>query len=302
MIYDLIILTDSRYLEDDPDPYKHNVFYEDQLVVQALTDLGLHCTRKAWDDPAVDWAQTKAVVLRSTWDYFDRFNEFMDWLSEVSAKTQLINSEALIRWSLDKHYLLDLNNLGIHIPDSLFIERGNYKSLRDHHMENGWSRTVLKPCVSGAGRHTYLLDDSTIDAHEEIFQELIAKEAMMIQVFQKHIVSKGEISIMLFNGHYTHAVLKKAKTGDFRVQDDFGGTVHTYEPNKEEIAFAIRAIEACPERPLYARVDIFYDNDHKLALGELELIEPELWFRNYPKAASVMAYAIHEQLISNHEN
>jgi glutathione synthase/RimK-type ligase-like ATP-grasp enzyme len=278
------------------------VFYEDQLLVQALKGLGLQCTRKAWDDTAVDWTKTRAVVFRSTWDYFDRFAEFMDWLSEVSAKTRLINSEPLIRWNLDKHYLLDLNNLGIHIPDSLFIERGSFKSLRALHTENGWSRTVLKPCVSGAGRHTYLLEDSTIDAHEEIFQELIAKEAMMIQVFQEQIVSIGEISIMLFNGHYTHAVLKKAKTGDFRVQDDFGGTVHTYKPNKEEIAFAMRAIEACPERPIYARADIFYDNDHKLALGELELIEPELWFRNYPKAATVMAYAIHEQLTTNHEN
>ena len=98
--------------------------------------------------------------------------------------------------------------------------------------------------------------------------------------------------MMIINGTFTHAVLKIAKKGDFRVQDDFGGSVHEYNPTKTEIAFAENAVKACHELPIYARVDIFTDNKGDIALADLELIEPELWFRNYPEAADLLASAI----------
>ena len=98
--------------------------------------------------------------------------------------------------------------------------------------------------------------------------------------------------MMVFNGKFTHAILKKAKAGDFRVQDDFGGSVSDYSPTNEEITFAENTVKACPELPIYARVDIFTDNNTKIALSELELIEPELWFRHHPEAATVLAEAI----------
>ena len=91
---------------------------------------------------------------------------------------------------------------------------------------------------------------------------------------------------------YSHAVLKQAKAGDFRVQDDFGGSVTTYNPSETEITFAVNATKACPELPIYARVDIFTDNANQLAVSELELIEPELWFRNNHKAAGILAKQI----------
>ena len=122
---------------------------------------------------------------------------------------------------------------------------------------------------------------------------------MLFQEFQYQIQSKGEMSLIMINGHFTHAVLKKAKNGDFRVQDDFGGTVEDYLPNKEEIAFAEKAIAACPEKTTYGRVDIFYDNNNLLSLGELELIEPELWFRKHHSAADKLADAIFMQIQNN---
>ena len=94
----------------------------------------------------------------------------------------------------------------------------------------------------------------------------------------------------------TFYTLKKAKEGDFRVQDDFGGTVHDYDPTENEIRFAEAAVKACPELPIYARVDIFEDNDGNIALSELELIEPELWFRNYKPAALALAKGVKERL------
>lgn len=296
MTYDLIILTDHRYLKDDTDPYKHNVFYEDELVLKACQKLGLKIIRKAWDDSFVDWSETKGILFRSTWDYFDRFEEFSNWLDKVSTQTKLINSRKLIHWNIDKHYLSYLFDKGVHIPETLFIKKGDSRTLAEIHLKQDWDKTVLKPCISGAGRHTYLLNPSTLHQYEALYKSLILEEDMMIQVFQQNIVDQGEISLMLFNGEFTHAVLKKAKSGDFRVQDDFGGTVHEYSPTDNEIEFAQNAVAKCPELPVYARVDIFYDNNHTLALGELELIEPELWFRLMPSATDVLAKHLKHQI------
>lgn len=76
MNYDVVVLTDSRYLKDSKDPYYHNVFYEDALVCEALKSEGLKVNRKAWNDPEFDWSNTKAIMFRTTWDYFDDFDEF----------------------------------------------------------------------------------------------------------------------------------------------------------------------------------------------------------------------------------
>lgn len=294
---DIAILTDKRYLKDSSiDQYKHNVFYEDFLVQDALNSLGLKTKRLAWDDANFDWSQTKSILFRTTWDYFDRFSEFSSWLKQVSKQTTLFNSEQIIRWNLDKHYLQDLEKNGIHIAQTYFIEHGSKTTLHKLHEQLNWKETVLKPCISGAARHTYKLNSSNISKYEDLFSKLITHEAMMLQPFQYNIVSKGELSLMVLNGQFTHAVLKKAKPGDFRVQDDFGGTVHEYKPTNTEISFAENAVKACPELPIYARVDIFTDNDGQIALSELELIEPELWFRHFPEAAHVLAKNLNAQI------
>ncbi|WP_033958885.1 ATP-grasp domain-containing protein [Psychroserpens jangbogonensis] len=295
--YDCVILTEQRYLNDSKtDAYKHNVYFEDRLVYYALEELGLKTLRLAWDDMFFDWSTTKSVLFRTTWDYFDRYDEFSEWLEIISKQTTLLNSEALIRWNLDKHYLLDLEKNGVQITESHFIEQGVKVSLTQLHHILNWKDTVLKPCISGAARHTYKLNPENLEVHESIFQELIANEAMMLQPFQYNIVSKGEISMMVFNGEFTHAMLKKAKAGEFRVQDDFGGSVHEYSPTASEIEFAETCVKACNELPIYARVDIFEDNNGNLALSELELIEPELWFRTNPDAAKLLAQAIKQKL------
>nr|WP_321222583.1 hypothetical protein [uncultured Psychroserpens sp.] len=297
MLYDVVILTDSRYLNDSKtNNYKHNVYYEDRLVYHALEQIGLKTLRLAWDDQFFDWSTTKAILFRSTWDYFDRFDEFSNWLESVSSETLLLNSEKLIRWNIDKHYLLDLQIKGIHIAKSHFIEKGSKVTLAQLHDILNWSETVLKPCVSGAARHTYKLSLETINDHEKIFQDLITSESLMLQPFQHNIVKKGEISMMVFNGVYSHAILKKAKAGDFRVQDDFGGTIEDYSPTKEEILFAETTVSACSELPIYARVDIFEDNGGDIALSELELIEPELWFRRHKNAALALANGVRKML------
>ena len=118
---------------------------------------------------------------------------------------------------------------------------------------------------------------------------------MLFQEFLNDIILQGEISLIMIGNQYTHAVIKHAKKGDFRVQDDHGGTVEKYNAKKKEILFAEKCLEAIPFTPMYARIDIVYDNNNNPSLSELELIEPELWFRNNPEAATILAEKIFQK-------
>jgi hypothetical protein len=100
----------------------------------------------------------------------------------------------------------------------------------------------------------------------------------------------------MLGGKFSHAVLKMAKPGDFRVQDDFGGSLHDYEPAPEEISLAEYVLALCPEIPVYARVDLIRAEDGRPLLTELELIEPELWFRRNPSSAGILAGLIAVEL------
>lgn len=296
--YDITILTEKQYVAPtDQSEYVQNVMLEDRLVQEALEAKGLKVFRTNWDNPDFDWSSTKAVLFRSIWDYFHRFDEFSEWMEKAKVLTRMINPSEQILWNIDKHYLLDLENKGVQICPSQFIEIGDSRSLRELFDSYGHEEIILKPAISGAARHTYKLNSEIIEGHEAIFRDLIAKESMLIQPFQYKVVSKGEISLMVFGGKYSHAVLKKAKSGDFRVQDDFGGSVHEYLSSSDEIDFAENVVAACETIPAYARVDLIWDNDNQLCVSELELIEPELWFRRNDQAAHLLADFIVKDLI-----
>ena len=292
-IYDVVILTDDRYVQPkDTNWYINNILEEDGLVLNALKQKGLKAIRKSWSDPDFDWQTTKSVIFRTTWDYFDRYEEWKEWLEETSKKTQMINPYSLIKWNMDKHYLGDLQQRGINIPETIFIETGSSTTLKQEFEKHGWTEAILKPCISGAARLTYRISQENLEEHEKQFQKLIAQEAFMLQPFQHNVLSEGEVSYMVMGGQFTHAVLKKAKPGDFRVQDDFGGTVHDYSASLDEISFAESVVAACDPQPNYARVDVIIDNHGQLAVIEMELIEPELWFRMNPQAAEILAESI----------
>jgi glutathione synthase/RimK-type ligase-like ATP-grasp enzyme len=298
-MYDITILTAPRYIKPkEITPYIQNILTEAKLIREALEKRGLKVHRINWDDPDFDWSSTKYVLFRTTWDYFDRFEEFEAWMKKVEQQTQLINPSSLLYWNIDKHYLLDLEEKGLPIPATIFIEPGDEKTLVDWVAESGWKELILKPAISGAARHTYRFLAKDAAEHEAIFRALIAKESMLLQEFQHQVLTKGEVAFMAFGGKYSHAVLKRAKAGDFRVQDDFGGTLHPYEASEEEIALVEQTLAAVEPLPAYARVDVIWDNEDRAVISELELVEPELWFRRSPEAADLLAEHLVERYFS----
>ena len=289
-MFDVVILTDNRYVKPKKtDWYIEQVLLEDKLLQRELENKGLKVCKKDWANPEFDWTSTKYAIFRTTWDYFERFNEFFSWIEKTQHKTTFINSSKIISWNIDKHYLKDLFEKGINIAPTLFIEKDEKITLEQLFDKTNWKEAVIKPAISGAARHTYRININNYSNYQDIFQKLIKEEAMLFQEFMNNITLEGEISLIMIGGRYTHAVKKRARKGDFRVQDDHGGTVEKYNANPIEIKFAEKCIKECPFSPIYARVDIVYNNEQNPSLIELELIEPELWFRHNPKSATLLA-------------
>ena len=295
--FDVVLLTDSRYVNPKKiDPYIQNVLKEDRLVMDGLEKLNLRTIKKDWNDTNFNWSSTKSAIFRSTWDYFDQFSNFRNWLELVKEQCYLINPYEQINWNLDKHYLLDLQKLDLPIVESVFVSKKTQLNLETISKSKNWKDIVIKPTISGAARHTYHLKNDEIKKFQDKWLSLTNSEDFMVQEFQKNILSSGEIAVMIFGGEYSHSVLKKAKKGDFRVQDDFGGSVEKINPSLEIIELAEKTVKSLKTMPIYARFDIIFDNDSNPVISELELIEPELWFRFKEESAYKLAEIVKDFL------
>lgn len=295
------ILTDLDHVEDhDHSELNSNAILEDNLLKRSLEKIGFEVERVAWDNQNQDWTKFTALIFRTTWNYIDKIDQFKDWMEKVSKQCISINPFELISWNFDKHYLLDLMEKGINIPKSYFIEQGDIKSLKEHFLETNFDDAVIKPAISGSAKYTYRINHSNISSYEEIFREVISSRSMIIQPFINSIVNRGEISLILIDGKYSHAVIKNSKDGDFRVQDDWGGTVQSnYIPTNEEIQFSEKVLSVCNPKPIYARIDIANDNNDNITLIEAEFIEPELWFRFNSSASDNLADSISKFITKN---
>ncbi len=294
----IVILTEDRY--ENPKKrnwYTENILEEDGLLLRALTALGFNVKRASWSSKTFNWESVDYAIFRTTWDYFERLEEFLNWIKFYSRKIKFINEIDLIFWNLDKIYLKDFPEKDI-VP-SLFLKLNEKISLEKIFKKTRWKEIVIKPSVSAAAWNTYRVSQKNIKSVELIFSKLKKKNKMIVQEFQSNVLVFGEISIMVFGGVYSHAVLKKAKENDYRVQDDFGGSVSIYSPKKNEIEFAEKIVSMCPKQPLYARVDILFNQSKKPILSELEIIEPELWFRFNKKSADFLAKKIFNFIKNN---
>ena len=119
--------------------------------------------------------------------------------------------------------MLELEEAGINIPPTVFIEPGDKRTLAEITKELNWNEFILKPAISGGAWHTYRFNRSKISEHEDIFKELIKERSMLVQEYQASISSKGEVSYMVIGGKFTHAILKKAIGIRFQGSGNFRG-------------------------------------------------------------------------------
>jgi glutathione synthase/RimK-type ligase-like ATP-grasp enzyme len=264
-------------------------------LIRALADRGIDARPAIWDDRAIDWKQFAAVIMRSVWDYHHRHREFLEWVSELELREVPVwNPPALIRWNSDKSYLKSLEAGGVRTVPTLWADSSNTTTLADMMDGAGWSDAVVKPTVSATAHDTFRVTRSEADAFEPRFISLRAN-AVMVQPTVKEILAEGEWSICFFGGQFSHAIVKRAKAGDFRVQEDFGGTSTLEAATPELVAQARSVLDAVPGPWLYARVDGCVVNE-KFVLLELEMLEPTFFLDVVPAAAERFAIAIERVL------
>lgn len=266
---------------------------DDVHLVDSLRYLGVEPTPCIWNDPAVAWTHFDAVLIRATWDYFKHYAAFRQWLARLPIPS--INDTRLLQWNSDKHYLLDLEQQGVAVIPTRIAAA---KDLRGILAELSGREVVVKPTVSGGAWHT-LRGVVGETAFDQSVTQLPQDLDYMVQAFVPEIVRSGEWSILFFDGEYSHAVLKRAATGDYRVQADFGGSTEAMQPSAAIIANAQQALAATAAigytNQAYARVDgVIVDGC--FLLMELEMIEPLLFLKNRPDAAERFAANLRRRL------
>jgi glutathione synthase/RimK-type ligase-like ATP-grasp enzyme len=268
---------------------------DDQVLATALLERGVEVRAIPWTeiDPfaVID---APPVLLRSTWDYHRKPALFRSWLDAFAASGRAMwNAPQVARANIDKIYLRDLEARGIAIPKTRWIDRADNASIAGIMREERWDRAVLKPRIAATAYGTFLIEGEPRLDDEQLGPARLS--GALLQAVIPEIVDRGEVSLVYFAGRFSHAVIKRAKAGEFRVQKDFGGVVAAITPPAAVRSFADRVVAAIPGEALYARVDLVETNQGPL-LMELELIEPELYFLYVPEAAARLADLIAARL------
>jgi glutathione synthase/RimK-type ligase-like ATP-grasp enzyme len=268
---------------------------DDRLLLEPLAQRNIQADPAIWSDPSRDWSTYDAVVIRSCWDYHLHPESFLHWIADLEARNvPVFNSADIIRWNSDKSYVRDLETKGIAVVPTLWPEPGDPISLNDILRESAWPKAVVKPRISATAYRTQVVTPENALSAQALFDDLRRGPGVMLQKFMDGITTEGEWSLMFFSGAFSHAVIKRPKPGDFRVQNDFGGTAQAADPPPDVLAAATRAVESVPSTH-YARVDGVIDQD-QFHLMELELIEPALFLSEHPAARARFADAISQAL------
>ncbi|MCP9755807.1 hypothetical protein EGI26_11635 [Lacihabitans sp. CCS-44] len=262
-----------------------NLTENDRLLIPIFEAKGHKIVPEIWDNPEVKWDTYDLVVVRSTWDYYLKPVAFKNWISQfVNSKTRLINSPEIVLKNSHKFYLKELSKKGVNIIPTLFSsEKIELETIKF------WEKVVIKPAVSAGSHETEVFE--TADLTQDILDSKIETGDWLIQPFLEEIKSAGEISMLFFGGEFSHAIQKIPKSGDFRVQKQFGAQYLNYEPSRELISTAKNIVEITEKKSTYAHIDGVMTKNG-FFLMEVEMIEPDLFFEHAPEGPNRFVEAV----------
>ena len=257
--------------------------------------LGEDITFRDWTNPG-DLSGFDLILPLIAWGYNRDCHTWFALLDRMEDQSlPVANPARLLRWNTDKAYLAELANANVATVPTLIRESLNDTALASAREIFECQRLVVKPPISGGADGTYLIGPS-----DPLPAEAVGKR-MLIQPFLPAIAEDGEYSLFYFGGHYSHAITKHPATGDFRVQEQFGGVEHAIDAPAdakvlaEAALFATDTLLSCGT-PTYARVDMVRDADRVFRLMELELIEPSLFLRFTEDKGAMFAEAVKNRL------
>jgi glutathione synthase/RimK-type ligase-like ATP-grasp enzyme len=274
----LVTARETGKLDDDMEP-----------LIAALRAEGAQAEPAIWDDPSVDWGRYELAVLRSTWDYSRRRAEFLAWAESVESKVRLANSARVVAWNTDKHYMSQLRAFEIPIVPTAFIDPGHPVKFPFE------GEFVVKPTVGAGSMDVGRYAERSRDAEEHVLRLHRSGRSAMIQPYLKRVDEAGETALIYFAGEFSHAIRKGPMLG--ASCEVLGGLflkedIRPREATPAERALGQRAVQASPERCLYARIDVIPGLDGAPVVLEFEATEPSLFFVHHPAAATRYAKAI----------
>jgi glutathione synthase/RimK-type ligase-like ATP-grasp enzyme len=275
-----------------------NLSDDDRPLIEMFAAHGITAVPVIWNDPDADWQSFSCLIIRSPWDYHldnAAFNKWLDYLESNSIYA--LNPVRVLRQNQNKFYLRDLQLKGAEIVPTTFIDVTSHLDLW-FVKENSWNYVVIKPSVSCGAYLTKLFSAADVPAILEEYKPIAQNMQLLVQPYIPQIAD-GEISMMFFNGEYSHAVIKKPKENDFRVQMEHGGSTMRCEPAADVIISAGKILSFIQAQLLYARVDGLILNG-RFVLMELELLEPFLFF-DYTQSARQRFVEQAQKMLANRQ-
>ncbi len=267
---------------DYPEPWD----WAYDVEADALKAAGASVEPIPWTDTA-DLGEFDLILPLVAWGYHKDYDRWLELLARAEAERwPMINPPQLLRWNSDKRYLVELAGAGVPTVPTMAVAACCNADIAEARSRFGGETLVIKPSVSASASGLHKIRPTDVLPAE------CRGQAMIIQPLIDAITTTGEYSLMLFAGEYSHAVVKRPKPGDFRVQEALGGVTMPSEAPPGAIDLAKRALAATPEEAIYARVDIIPDDHGVLRIMELELIEPALFLDHAPGSGAAFARAI----------
>jgi hypothetical protein len=272
-------------------PNLDELFEEDNLLIRGFQEQGFDARPVVWNDPDIEWDQFDIALLRSTWDYLDEQEQFLQVLSRIEASScRLFNPEAVVRWNIDKRYLFDLEKWGVPIIPTILASDVKTETFQRLFVAKQAGTFILKPTIGLGGSHSHRVPLDELDSTLAEVQANQPDRDYLIQPFIDDILTEGEWSFIYFNRELSHVLLKKPAPNDYRVQGIYGGTVQHTNPSPHDLLQADSVIAKLPFDILYARLDFVRVNG-TLSVIETELIEPIFSFNLVPESIARLVHA-----------
>jgi glutathione synthase/RimK-type ligase-like ATP-grasp enzyme len=272
----------------------------DHLLIRPLEILGWQVEEISWRRKNVNWNNNDAVIVRSTWDYQSDSQKFLKVLEDISKSTAvLFNDFQTLKWNMNKIYLKDLKDRGVHIVPTMWEKEFIVEKLISYFSLLGTEDIIIKPNISANADNTLLLNRNNINKYISEISDVFKDRNFMVQPFLKNIILEGEYSLFYFNGMYSHTILKVPEQNDFRVQEEHGGKIKLVQSDSQKQNICENIIKKLSVVPLYARIDLVRTNKNEFVLMELELIEPSLYFHMDKDSPKKFAKAFDTRMMDN---
>ena len=263
-------------------------------LAEALRARGHEPVVAVWADPGVDWAGFDAALIRSTWDYFRRRDEYVAWAFRAGALTRLFNPPELVRFTTHKFYLRELERGGAAIIPTEFVPAGSRVDLAALLEARGWTAAVLKPAVSADSFATLRATRDEPEAGQRHLDFHLHERDMMVQAYMPAVAEPGERCLVAIDGELSHAVRKRSLFLGGRHAGPEGLPVPIADDEAEAARRILALVPGGP--PLYARIDLVRDPAGRPRLMELELAEPSLFFTEGPGSAARLVQALERRI------